>query len=118
MMKSMLFVLFAQLLSTNSYAQQHEVVSEGEAQYSEDGRFVCRQNERHETMRNAWKLAKADAEIQCGLSVQLREKYEEFIKCSDFGTSIYASVKARFACVPNYDSCEIQSPYCENDCCD
>ena len=65
MMKSMLFVLFAQLLSRNSCAQQHEVASEGEARYSEDGRFVCRQNERNQTMRNAWRLAKADAEIQC-----------------------------------------------------
>lgn len=118
MMKSMLFVLFAQLLTTSSYAQQYEVISETEARYYEDGHFVCHQNERRETMRNAWKLAKIDAWSQCGSIAQLREKYEEFIKCSDFGTSIYASVKARFACVPNQDPCEIQSPYCENNCCD
>ena len=108
------FTLFTSLAS----GQRLNVVGEGFSHLSGDQTgYVCTQENRRETLREAWTKARKNAESQCGSPVRYLDTLNEGVRCDYYGISASATVEAKYMCLKG-PWCDTPSRHCENGCCD
>lgn len=107
------FTLFTSLAS----GQRLDVVGEGLSHLSGDQTgYVCTQENRRETLREAWTKARKDAERQCGSPVRYLDTLDEVVRCDYYGISVSATVEAKYQCSTDL-RCKWPMVSCDEGCC-